>query len=56
MAAVALNLQNFFGRFSLSQLAAPVLILMILGMMVLPLPAFLLDGLCTFKIALSGMV
>ena len=34
-------------------LAAPLLILMILGMMVLPLPAFLLDIMFTFNIALS---
>src|SRR5512134_2747083 len=37
-------------------LAAPLLILMILGMMVLPLPAFLLDMMFTFNIALSIMV
>ncbi len=37
-------------------LAGPVLIVMILGMMVLPLPAFLLDLLFTFNIALSIMV
>ncbi len=37
-------------------LAGPVLILMILSMMVLPLPAFLLDLLFTFNIALSIMV
>jgi flagellar biosynthesis protein FlhA len=37
-------------------LAAPILILMILGMMVLPLPAFALDVLFTFNIALSLIV
>lgn len=37
-------------------LAGPVLILLILSMMVLPLPAFLLDLLFTFNIALSIMV
>ena len=37
-------------------LAGPVLILMILSMMVLPLPAFVLDLLFTFNIALSIMV
>ncbi|WON73572.1 flagellar biosynthesis protein FlhA [Nitrosospira sp. Is2] len=37
-------------------LAAPLLILVILGMMVLPLPAFLLDVMFTFNIALSIMV
>ncbi|ALB55372.1 flagellar biosynthesis protein FlhA [Cronobacter universalis] len=37
-------------------LAGPVIILMILSMMVLPLPAFILDMLFTFNIALSIMV
>ena len=37
-------------------LAGPVLILLILSMMVLPLPAFVLDLLFTFNIALSIMV
>lgn len=37
-------------------LAGPVLILLILSMMVLPLPAFALDLLFTFNIALSVMV
>ena len=37
-------------------LAAPILIMMILAMMVLPLPAFALDVLFTFNIALSLVV
>ena len=37
-------------------LAGPVLIMLILSMMVLPLPAFILDLLFTFNIALSIMV
>ncbi len=37
-------------------LAGPLLIVMILGMMILPLPAFILDLLFTFNIALSIMV
>lgn len=37
-------------------LGGPLLIFMILGMMVLPLPAFLLDMMFTFNIALSIMV
>lgn len=37
-------------------MAGPVLILMILSMMVLPLPAFVLDLLFTFNIALSIMI
>ncbi|HEY1611709.1 MAG TPA: FHIPEP family type III secretion protein, partial [Paraburkholderia sp.] len=41
---------------NLRALAGPVLICMILGMMILPLPAFVLDLLFTFNIALSVMV
>src|SRR5215470_7148601 len=41
---------------NLRALAGPLLICMILGMMILPLPAFLLDLLFTFNIALSVMV
>ena len=43
-------------RPALSQLAGPLLIILILAMMVLPLPPFLLDLLFTFNIALSMMV
>jgi len=49
-------MQNLFGRLNITQLAAPVLILMILAMMVLPLPAFVLDVLFTFNIAISILV
>ncbi len=41
---------------ALRQLAAPLLIVMILSMMVLPLPAFLLDLFFTFNISMSIMV
>lgn len=37
-------------------MAGPILIILILGMMVLPLPAFMLDILFTFNIAVSIMV
>ncbi|QGC29538.1 hypothetical protein FYB25_03495 [Bordetella parapertussis] len=37
-------------------LAGPILIVLVLGMMVLPLPTFLLDLLFTFNIALSVMI
>ncbi|XZG71223.1 flagellar biosynthesis protein FlhA [Chitinibacteraceae bacterium HSL-7] len=40
----------------LVKLAGPVLILLVLGMMILPLPALLLDLLFTFNIALSVVV
>jgi len=43
-------------RLDLRALAAPLLIIMILAMMVLPLPTFLLDLLFTFNIALSMIV
>ncbi|HJW02136.1 MAG TPA: flagellar biosynthesis protein FlhA [Azospira sp.] len=52
----AMTLQNVLGRLNPRQLAGPVLILMILSMMVLPLPAFILDVLFTFNIALSVIV
>jgi flagellar biosynthesis protein FlhA len=44
------------GTQNLRALAGPILICMILGMMILPLPAFLLDLLFTFNIALAVMV
>ena len=56
MATSTMRLQNIIGRLNLTQLAAPVLILMILAMMVLPLPAFVLDVLFTFNIAISVLV
>ncbi|MEY2633937.1 MAG: hypothetical protein RIR00_2591, partial [Pseudomonadota bacterium] len=37
MASATLMLQNAFGRMNASQVAAPLLIIMILAMMVLPL-------------------
>ncbi|MDD3481914.1 flagellar biosynthesis protein FlhA [Azovibrio restrictus] len=56
MASAALALQNVFSRLNASQLGAPILIVMILAMMVLPLPAFVLDVLFTFNIALSVLI
>jgi len=56
MATSSLGLQGFFARMNAPQLAAPVLILAILAMMVLPLPAFVLDLLFTFNIAISVLV
>src|SRR5262249_5749942 len=43
-------------RPAMSQLAGPLLIVMILAMMVLPLPPFVLDLLFTFNIAVSILV
>jgi flagellar biosynthesis protein FlhA len=56
MAVSSLGMQNFLARMNVTQLAAPVLILMILAMMVLPLPAFVLDVFFTFNIAISVLV
>ncbi|MBP2167079.1 flagellar biosynthesis protein FlhA [Erwinia toletana] len=54
--ATLLRLPGNFKDTQWQVLAGPVLILMILSMMVLPLPAFVLDLLFTFNIALSIMV
>lgn len=56
MASAAASLQRFLGRDSLQQLAGPILIILILSMMVLPLPAFMLDLFFTFNIAISVIV
>ncbi|MHB1292717.1 MAG: flagellar biosynthesis protein FlhA [Sulfuricella sp.] len=47
---------NLPGGLSLKKLAGPILIIMILGMMILPLPTILLDLLFTFNIALAMIV
>ncbi|MCL2876862.1 MAG: flagellar biosynthesis protein FlhA [Betaproteobacteria bacterium] len=52
----ALILRQFFSTANLRALAAPILIIMVLAMMVLPLPVFLLDVFFTFNIAMSVMV
>jgi flagellar biosynthesis protein FlhA len=44
------------GGVSMTKLAGPILIIMILGMMILPLPPILLDLLFTFNIALAMIV
>jgi flagellar biosynthesis protein FlhA len=54
MNAIALRLG--ITRGTMVGLAGPVLIMLILGMMVLPLPPFLLDLLFTFNIALAMLV
>ena len=54
MSALALRLG--LNRQALTGMAGPVLIMLILGMMVLPLPPFLLDLLFTFNIALAMIV
>ncbi|MCB1962025.1 MAG: flagellar biosynthesis protein FlhA [Rhodocyclaceae bacterium] len=52
----AFTLRSLFSPTALRQLAAPILIVMILSMMVLPLPAFLLDLFFTFNISMAIMV
>jgi flagellar biosynthesis protein FlhA len=51
-----LSLSNLFSSTNARALAAPLFIVLILAMLVLPLPPFALDMLFTFNIALSIMV
>ncbi len=53
---VALRFSQLFGDANARALAAPIFIVLILAMLVLPLPPFALDMLFTFNIALSIMV
>ena len=52
----SLNLRTLFAPGNIRTLAGPLLIVLILSMMVLPLPAFVLDLMFTFNIAVSVMV
>ena len=54
--ASSISLQSILARAGVQQLAGPILILLILSMMVLPLPAFMLDLFFTFNIAISIIV
>ena len=45
-----------FGEFARNGLGVPLLVMAVLAMMVLPLPAFLLDIFFTFNISLSIMI
>ncbi|GAA0756857.1 flagellar biosynthesis protein FlhA [Ideonella azotifigens] len=58
MNALTLQLKNLFGENTamIKALMAPLFIVMVLSMMVLPLPPFALDVLFTFNIAMSLMV
>ncbi len=56
MAAQTLGWQALARPENLKALAAPILIVLILAMLVLPLPPFMLDLFFTFNIALSVMV
>ena len=51
-----LNLKNLLQSINSKSVAAPLIIVLLLGMMILPLPAIALDLLFTFNIALSIMV
>jgi flagellar biosynthesis protein FlhA len=55
-AAMLRPLQDLLGGIPVKMLAAPLLVVMILTMMVLPLPPFMLDLLFTFNIACALMV
>jgi flagellar biosynthesis protein FlhA len=52
----SLTAQGFLARLNIRQMLAPLLIILILSMMVLPLPTFALDVFFTFNIAISIMV
>ncbi len=55
--SAVIQLQSIFGRLGgIQSMAGPILILLILAMMVLPLPAFLLDLFFTFNILISIIV
>ena len=56
MATQSLTWRNLLRADNMKALAAPILILLVLSMMVLPLPPFMLDLFFTFNIALSVMV
>jgi flagellar biosynthesis protein FlhA len=51
-----LSLSNIFSSANARSMAAPIFIILILAMLVLPLPPFALDMLFTFNIAMSIMV
>jgi flagellar biosynthesis protein FlhA len=58
-----MQLASYFGRFDKNQfksvssgLGAPIVLLAIMGMVILPMPAFLLDILFSFNIALSLVI
>src|SRR5574337_1391349 len=51
-----LNLRALLTPTNLRMLGAPIFIIMVLSMMVLPLPAFALDVFFTFNIAVAVMV
>jgi flagellar biosynthesis protein FlhA len=58
-----MQLASYFGRFDINKfksassgLGAPIVLLAIMGMVILPMPAFLLDILFSFNIALSLVI
>ncbi|MDI1308029.1 MAG: flagellar biosynthesis protein FlhA [Methylotenera sp.] len=52
----ALNLPPWMNKFGSRNVAAPAIIILLLAMMILPLPAVILDVLFSFNIAISIMV
>src|SRR6516225_9314684 len=54
--STAIDVKEMFSIANVRQLAAPILVIMVLGMMVLPLPPLVLDLLFTFNLAMAIMV
>ncbi|MDP3332437.1 MAG: FHIPEP family type III secretion protein, partial [Methylococcaceae bacterium] len=52
----SLNLPSWMNKFGSRNVAAPLIIILLLAMMILPLPAIMLDVLFSFNIAISIMV
>jgi len=52
----SLNLPSWMNKLSSRNVAPPLIIVLLLSMMILPLPAVILDVLFSFNIALSIMV
>ena len=52
----ALNLPPWMNKLASRNIAAPIIIILLLAMMILPLPAIILDVLFSFNIAISIMV
>lgn len=52
----SLNLPTWMNKFGSRNVAAPLIIILLLAMMILPLPAIILDVLFSFNIAISIMV
>ena len=54
--AILSNIRQDMSKIELSTLAVPALVLLIISMLILPLPAFLLDFLFTFNIVIGLVI